>query len=197
MRTQPTRGAVAVEAALVLPILALLLFGLVELGLAWRSSNRLATSTHVASLSLSRDVEDRHADYDALSLVASSVGGSLDNVTAVVIYRTSDIDGQVPGPCAAIADTIVTDSSGVPGVCNVYAGAFLATLTPTAFTATNCIDEPDAAFCPTTRRSMFGPGDRIGVEVRLRHDWVTSYFPAGAGDMADRGVAAIEPATGF
>lgn len=186
------RGAVVVEAALVMPILALILFGLAELGLAWRSSSNVATTARAAALSLSRDADARMADYNALSQVHAQLASG-DEILSVIIYRTDGTTGDVPGACSTIAAGLASGTGGVPGLCNVYSGSYLASMTTADHDHPTCAGDADAYLCPTSRRTSFAAGDRVGVEIRIRHDWITGFLPGDGRTIADRGVAALEP----
>lgn len=180
------------EAALVVPILALILFGLAEIGLAWRSASRVATTAHAASLSLSRAADARDADFEALQRVRAELSSG-DEILSVVIYRTDGTTGRPPGACTTIAAALTSGTSGVPGLCNVYSGAYLASMSVADHDDPACAGDADGYLCPTARRRDFAPADRIGIQISVRHDWITDFLPGGGRTIVDRGVAALEP----
>lgn len=182
-----------VEAAVALPLLALVLFGLTELGLVWRASNNLATATHVASLDLARTLDHRLSDHLALERVLGGLGDEEIATSTVIIYRTGDPDGRPPSACSTIADAITAGWGGVAGVCNVYSGDYLLGMSAADFATPGCVGEPDEAFCPTTRRATFAAGERVAIEIHRRHDWVTKMLPGDGADLSDRGVAVVVP----
>ena len=79
------RGAVALEFAIVIPLLALLAFGAIEMGSAWDDSQTVLTSTRTAARSLAQFGDDPQADRDAMLSIEASYANSPAAVTAVII----------------------------------------------------------------------------------------------------------------
>jgi hypothetical protein len=175
-----------------MPILALILFGLAEIGMAWRSASAVATTAHAASLSLSRDADTRGADFSALQRVRAELSSSAE-ILSVIIYRTDGTTGRPPGACTVIASGLTSGTSGVDGLCNVYSGSYVASMSIADHDDPTCAGDADRYLCPTARRRDFAPADRIGIEISVRHGWITGFLPGGGRTIADRGVAALEP----
>jgi hypothetical protein len=183
------RGAALVEAALILPILILLFSGMVEYGMAWRTSNSVADRVGNAALGLSRGYENRNADLQVLEQVRS-VEGDLDQVRWVIVYRTTHADGRPPLACRwAAAWSTYIGPWGIDGNCNVYPGSSMAGLDASDFTDPDCVGDPDEAFCPSTRDAALQAGDRLGVEIRLKHSWLSGMLPGSGLTIADHAVA--------
>lgn len=187
-RRRGDRGATLVEFALVLPILALLAFGTVEFGLAWRDSMTVSNALRSGARVGSNAGDDRLADYDILKQVESAIH-EIDNtrIERVVIFRSTNLDGIPPAGCVA----------GTPqsGVCNVYTAAQMSSLTAASFDHATCSGDPDSSWCPTTRedRQVVGP-DYLGVWVQVHRDWITGLFPPSAGiTMTDHAIMRLEP----
>lgn len=98
-RPSGERGAAAVEAALVLPLILLILFGTVQFGLAWfRAQNLEAAAREGARLAAinytSDDIKDRVAQAQSAfdpSLVRSNT--TIDPLTATGTDRPCDLAG--------------------------------------------------------------------------------------------------------
>jgi Flp pilus assembly protein TadG len=180
-------GALLVEAAFILPILLVLVFGLVEFGFGWR--DRLMTETAVRSgaRTASNLGPDRYADYNALQSVKSGLADiAPGNVDRIVIFK-ANTSGTVPATCAA--------GTAQTGVCNVYTGADLS-LAQTAFTGTtSCTGtSPDRFWCPVSRANLQGPGpDYLGIWVRAHRVRFTALLP-GTTTIESSAVMRLEPA---
>lgn len=189
-----SRGAALVEAAILMPMLVLLFGGIVEYGMAWRASARLATVTRAGALEASRDPDRRLADLEVMQRMRSGLGGSaFDSIEHLVVYRVAGTDAGVPPSCLAVAATLQAGAGGVQDLCNVYSGSFVAGATSESFASSTCGGDPDRWLCPSSRRSVFGPADRLGVAVIVRHRWVTGLLPGGGITLDDRGVAMLAP----
>lgn len=168
------RGATLVEAAIIVPLFFLLVFGLLEFGFGfkdWLSLNHGAREAARVSVAAA---DDTRADILALrALEDGLVGNMLEAVSTVTI---------------ASADSPV-DSSGVPVLGNIY--------TPVPGDACGwspCPDpdiepnwEASAAWPPSARQVVAprSPGDpdvdRVQISVAFRHDYLTGFI----GDSAD------------
>ena len=159
------RGAALVEFAIIAPLLFLLLYGIVELGLGLREqltmSNAVTTGARIGSVLGT----DGGSDIAILRAVeASLVGGTdIDVVTSVVIYEANP-DGS---------------SSGNE---NHY------TYDPTDPTCTwNPCPDPThpsfggygspAGWVPTDRDTALPNPDILGLRVNYQHEWITSLIP--------------------
>lgn len=182
------RGGAAVEAALIVPLFVLLSIGLAEYGMVWSSANAVADALGGASLQVARNLESRAADERALQTIAGTLG-SLDEVSWVLIYRTSAADGGPSASCLAVARSLTAGSSGVSGACNAYHGEVLGRLDSLGFSGPTCDGDADRWFCPSTRSSVVGQGERIGVALGMRHRWMFGMFPGGGQSWEDRAVS--------
>lgn len=185
------RGASALELALCLPLLASLLFGALEFGLIWRSSNALADASRGAILDLSRAVDERDADRRALERVHASVSSSLDTVEWVIVYRSNQPNGSPPVVCRRLAEGLASGSTGINGLCNVYSGAFVRSMAAADFDDPRCSGDADRWLCPATRADTFPARALIGIAISIHHTSVTSVLPGGSRSISDHGVAAV------
>lgn len=179
------RGATLVEAALVAPVLFVLLFGLIEMGYLIRdyqmSSDAVTDASRVGALMGPTSAEDGSSpDFHVVRALREATGSvPSDWITRVVVF---DAEGPPSGK-RAVDQTPqqCKDGTPVPGTCNVYndpSEAFLA------------VEEGDAAYfaCPdsdvacdwdaSTRQN--GPTvaeiDHIGVWIRVERPYITGLF---------------------
>lgn len=170
MARDHSRGAAAVEFALVAPLLIFLVFGIIEAGFAFYGREATALAVSDASRAGSIQRNDAAADREILTLL----GGRLDRAagtsfTRVVVYEAATLTD--PPPAACIAGSPVTG-------CNVYGPAALAN--PASATCTG--------WCPADRET----DDLLGVWVGVRYDSLTEIVPLNF-DFGDWAVTRIEP----
>ena len=169
IRKRPSRqrGAVAVEFAIVLPLLALLVFGAVEMGSAWNDSQTVLTSSRTAARSLAQFGDAPEADRDALLSIEAAFANTNVTVAAVIIYESDDAvnAGGAPTACVAAAEAGVTYAGGEN--CNVYPTAeFTTAVGPTGAASFGCTGtDLDSNWCPTSRTRNQATATFIGVEV--------------------------------
>lgn len=175
-RRRGDRGVSMVEAAIVLPLIVLLLLGTVEGGFAYRDGNVLARAVDQSSRAGSRVATGDYADYEALRSLDVGLGAlSASSVERVVIFDAGPTGGSVPSGCLTIARPDTLDPVGVSGVCNVYSPSQVDGDAPASFG--NCSTTWDAAFCPASRTRDGETPTRLGVFVELRFDMVTHALP--------------------
>ena len=149
------RGAVAIEFAMAIPLLALLSFGAIEMGAAWRDSQTVLASTRSAARSLAQFGDAPEADRDALLSVDAAYANTNLTVDAVIIYESNLAvnDGGPPTACVTAAESGVVYSGGEN--CNVYPAAEYATAIGASGPANfGCAGSAfDANWCPTTART--------------------------------------------
>lgn len=205
-------GAVIVEAAVVLPVLFLLVFGAIEYGLLFKDdltgSNVVRAGGRVLSAQANTATADQ-AGLQAMLPAAAALDGGLAGVTRIVVYYatcaspnfalTRPCDGQLPikslsemggaANCTTRGSTI-----GLTRRCNVYSGTELTQ--GYANTAGNfgCqAGDGDVDWCPNTRVvSQTAGTDYIGVHVEYTHRWATGFF-GSVRNMTDDVVFRIEP----
>jgi hypothetical protein len=161
-----------VEAAIVTPLLFLLLYGVLEAGNAYFGRVTVNNMSVVGARAGSGEANEVLADYAILQAVrgaASGIGPA--SIKLVVIYRATNPDDRVPAACKTAS---VTDAPATRG-CNRYTGASL-TLGSDQF---GCVGPPgpitkiDSYWCSTTRKTAVqganGPPDYIGVYVEVDH----------------------------
>jgi hypothetical protein len=175
-----------IEAAFVTPVFFLLVFGVIEIGMAMNDNLALSHSTRAGSRVASASGNDLYADYGILrSIDRESSAIPREQIDYIVVYKAAGI-GEPP------TDTCKGGTS-VTGVCNVY--------TPADFDLEKedfgCGDStaPDYAWCPQTRwvtlTSARSP-DYVGVWMKVQHPWVTRMFGTTV-TLTDSSVIQLEP----
>jgi hypothetical protein len=189
--TDRERGAVLVELAVVVPLLLLLVVGTIELGSAWSQRLKVETAARAGARVGSSLGTDRLADYNLLQSVRAAVTSlGTDRIRHVVVYKSTTSDGAVPPTCRTSPPTSQT------GLCNVYTGADLTGLTPSAFTGTTTCGAtaPDRFWCPTARQKVQHLGtDFLGVWIVADSPTVTRLFTVPL-DLGARAEMRLEPA---
>jgi hypothetical protein len=196
-RLRSERGASLVEAAIVAPLVFLLIYGVMETGYAFFGRLTVNNMSVVAARSGSGEANDVLADFAILQAVKSGATGmGTSNINVVVVYRATSPDDRVPTDCKAASVTNTPTTRG----CNRYVSADLA-LDVDQF---GCVGPPgpstkkDSYWCPTTRKTALqgtgGPPDYIGVYVEAEHDNLTGLLGDSFTFTTDT-VIRIEPRT--
>jgi hypothetical protein len=195
-RCRDDRGAVLAEFALFAPLLAVLAMGLLEFGLLFRQANTLRTATRAAARAGTNTFagggDNAEADWNVLLSIKAGVASiDSDEIVKIVVYRASSADGEVPDSCKN--HDPANGLYGSPGAtCNVYTGAFLAT-----------VDDSDSGYVwsgtyddgwdPAGRDvDSDGGTDYLGVWIETEHATVTGLF-GDTMSLTDATVMRLEP----
>ena len=121
------RGAVLVEMAIVVPILILLVFGMLEFGLAFKDKLTMAHAVNQATRNATVLGTDQRADFEILSAFEAGMVGavSIDTVTHVDIFKADANgnpiawdryipDGPPAGGLRALTPTTSSASASLP-----------------------------------------------------------------------------------
>jgi hypothetical protein len=184
------------EAALVLPMVVALLFGIIEWGYAMYDKQTSTNMSVSGARAASGYANDLQADYQVLQAVKqASSAMQTAKITTVIVYRATAPSDRVPDACKSGSVTNTTTTRG----CNRYAGTDLA-LASDQF---GCTGPPgptqkiDRFWCPNTRRaaaSGANAADYIGVYVEVFHQNATGLFGPSYTFITDT-VYRIEPRT--
>lgn len=193
-RSTDERGVALVEAAIIIPFLALLVLGIIEAGFALNDGNILARATQQSARSDSRLAENPSADYEALrSLEAGLSGLQASSIERVIVYDATTVGGTPPAACLALArpdDTATVGLNSGAARCNVYSATQVAADAPNQF---GCGGGAwDSFFCPTGRSQDTPNPDRVGVWVELSYDKITRVLP-GSLSLTRSSVYQLEP----
>jgi hypothetical protein len=177
MGIRRSRGAAAVETAIVFPLLVVLFFGILEFGLMFKSSHSISSSTRSgARIASAMPRTDGYqliaADAVAASLRSSVPSGSIDLLT---VFKADPVSGRPVGggyeTCSTSCWRFEWDAPNhqwrpIPG--------------PTW-------DAADQAACGDLDNT-----DYIGVYVRGHYDFATGLFGASR-QLEDVSVMRLEP----
>jgi hypothetical protein len=181
---------VLVEMVVVLPLVVLLTMGAIEFGAAWNNKLKVETAARAGARVGSNLGNTRLADWGLLQGVRSAIADlGVENVAYVVIYKASAPDGAVPSTCRT------SPPSPQSGLCNVYTGAQLESLTEADFagTTTCASSAPDRYWCPLQRAVVQHQGaDYLGVWILARSPTITDLFGSPL-PLQARAVMRLEP----
>lgn len=171
-RRRTEQGAALVEMALILPTLLLVLIGIFELGMAFRS---FLTTSYLAREG-ARMVAFLGTDVDADCTMVTT---TIQSITESDLSRIDRIE----------VFKVAANGDPAPGGTNTY-----------RFTGTDpqdCADWTATVNWPsTTRQTEVGavPLDVIGVRIVTTHDWVTGFPPFfGSIEVNENTVVRMEP----
>lgn len=200
-RTLPRRftddgGSVLVEAAIVFPLLAVLMSGLLEFGVAWRNRNILESSLRTAVRTEAQLGTDKDADKRMLlALAAGTTKMKSSSVQKIVVYKSTTANGLVPTNCSNLS-TNSSSGNGISNSCNVYSEAQMNNAGFTTQFSGSCSTGWDHWWCPSSRKDKItDPPDYVGLWVTVKYTTLTKLFP-GTNNLTitDWVVARVEPA---
>jgi len=202
-------GAVIVEFALVLPLLALMFLGIVDFGNAYRYRNTLESSLTTAARTGSQLSRNRFADYELLRSLSSGLD-VVGSPKLAIVWKANSTN-EVPPACLGIS-AVGVGKKGIPGVCNVYSKEQIETSNPVGFPAgasTNPLTPPqnqppaatppcpsaswDANWCSWQRNNFIGSGDYLGLHVEMEYTPITGITGSAVITMTESTIYRLEP----
>ncbi len=172
------RGAVAVEMAIVVPVLVLLAFGMLEFGLAFTNKPAMSHAVNQATRHATVLGTDDYADIEILNALDAGLSGNVRAIVHVDIFKANP--------------------SGTPLVWDRY--------TPIDGTACGWDPCPDPGlgppiygspsdYEPCSRDIKIGDGkvDTIGVQVAYTHTWITGVLGLPPQTWRETARARLEP----
>lgn len=196
-RRRSDRGATMIEAAIVMPLIFLILFSVLEFGMLFRNYLTVTQITRDGARSASAFGRDFDADFRSVSIMANTAQAvTSGDIKRVVIWdATADQDrAVVPEVCktAAYDDIAIryvpppsTDPTAWtnPIKCNIFTpDTWLDAQRYGCDDFANAADgsdewDFDANWCPRYRDVSQTDGtDYVGVWVEFEHTWVTGLF---------------------
>ncbi len=186
-------GAAAVEAAILLPLFFLLIFGILEWGLFMRDSLSVTESSRVGvrtASALPRVDNFTQTTVDAMAKAGSAIPKS--KIDFILVYK-ANVHGY-PGPDSNTTMTCAGYSKSCDKfVWNAASGKFVLdpTSPPPPWNPKAPIGtEGHVNACPTVASG--GPPDSVGVYVQADHQWVTQFFGTSR-KISARAVLTFEP----
>ena len=181
--------------AIVLPLLVLLVFGIVEFGIAFNKRLTIGNASQSAARVATAVANNEFADIALLGALEQGLislpSNGQDTIRSVHVY---------------LADAAGEPANGCPSAtCNVYTYSY----DPSGCNWTPCPDpDPPINFNvaslnwnPEDRNATVGNLDVLGVRVYFSHEWITGGFPIGdvscstppADCWADTAIMRLEP----
>ncbi len=163
------RGAALVEMALVAPLLLVLLFGIIELGIAFKDRLTIGNGTQSAVRVVSAMGQQTDADLRLLQSFEQTLSALPGNGVGIVKYVDvfkADAFGNPVGGCPG-------------GSCNRYFYVYADGTGPLC--DWNPCPDPSAGYsgwnwAPTDRSVEVGSLDVVGVRMIYGHTWITGGF---------------------
>lgn len=194
------RGATLIEAAFVTLPFMLVVFAILEFGLAFRTDLTIENAGQRGSRSASVAGRAPIADYLIIEAIKDGLDdGGIHQVERIIVYKAASPSDPIPAGCLAITNPI--GAAGVPGVCNVYGpdalSASLETSPGVPSDQWQCITAASRDFnwCPTLREVSFsGDRDYIGVYVETTHEYLTGFFGSSV-ELESNTISRLEPET--
>ena len=162
-RCRGERGNALVEAAVVTPLIMMLVLGLVEFAMLAKDNMTISNGSRAGARVASAAGKDPLADYNVLKAVQGATGG-MATVEQVIVYKATSPTGAVPSSCL---------SGAVAATCNVYDASDLAISQATFESGAYTKDDSWAAPTRVTSQSAPGGPDYLGVYVKGTHNSVT------------------------
>ncbi|HHC08093.1 MAG TPA: pilus assembly protein [Actinobacteria bacterium] len=169
MSRRSERGAALVEMALVVPVLLVILFGIIELGIAFRDRLTIGNATQTAARVGTAMGQQPDADLRILQSFEQSLSALPNSGVGIIKYVDifeADAYGNPVGGCPG-------------GNCNRYFYTYVDGTGPLC-DWTPCPD-PDAGYsgwnwAPNERSILVGDLDVMGVRMTYGHSWITGGF---------------------
>ena len=122
-KARESRGAALVEAAFITPVFAVLIFGIIEFGLAFRDYLTVANASRDGARAASAFGDDQYADWNTIQVTLQATKGFKPNeIRRLIIFDAGGVGGSVLKPSHP-AHACLTATVGITNVCNVYDAA--------------------------------------------------------------------------
>ena len=172
------RGATIIEAALVFPLLILIIMGILEIGLAFKDYLTVSYISREAARVGALAGDDPDADCSILKGIGTvATADDLARISSIQIFK-ADVNGTQGVTNYAVFE------GGDPSLCNVPAQ-------PADTWEINPI-----GWAPSSRQTAVGANDLdiIGVRIIMTHDWVTNFAPfRGSITIDETTITRLEP----
>jgi Flp pilus assembly protein TadG len=192
-------GTALIEAAISIPILAVIVAGIFDFGMLFRQSAVVSRAKHATVRSLAVGGSARAADVLALRTLAANLA-STKNITLVkvVIFQPASEASALP-----VSPTCFTAAApSASAKCNVYTAVQVGTIGATSAShfgpdTTACgASAWDRNWCPLSRiDNVDGPPDWIGVYIESSYRSFTGLWLPSGFTFSDRAIMRIEPKT--
>jgi hypothetical protein len=189
------RGATIIEAAIISPIFFLLIFGIIEVGGAYKDKLAIGNAVTAGARTGSAAADDALGDYNILHAVDKGLAAApRSSVELIVVFNAGGPDGVPTAGCKA-GTSFAGVGTARTGACNVYTTAVF----DEAQSHFGCKPgyDLDRFYCPSSRKVALtaangGPPDVIGVWIKMHHAYYTRFI-ADSVTLTDQSVIAVEP----
>ena len=178
-RRRDDSGAALVEFAILVPVFLLLVFGAIELGLAFKDRHTVSSAANAAGRTGATAGRDPVADIAILDAIEASFGSVVDpNAIVRVDIFSADIDGN-----KIAFDRYVYD--GDP------ACPWVPCPDPAIFEGYGA----PAGWDPSTRDTTLDADGlhTLGIEIQYTHNWITNIFGGGPATWTETALVRLEP----
>jgi Flp pilus assembly protein TadG len=167
------RGAAAVELALILPVLLLLLFGVLEWSLVLRDDLTIASATRTGARTASALPRSPDFAEATAQAVATAVGALPDDAVEELWIYAAGANGRPVGR-SDFADCTTCVKFRWDGSTRAF------------------LRIAGSTWDPATQNACAGQSDAVGVRLQVRHDFVAG-FGARTMRLTDHTVMRLEP----
>lgn len=199
-RCRSDDGAVLVEAAMVLPLLVLVMAATFDFGVGYRNRIVMQGATRTGARAAAVMGPDPAADSFALTTLAAGLANGLTNTTMdrVVIFKT-DANGTISNTCLTKATSVSGAGDATAGAqCNIYQQSQVTAAVNGTFVPANssCTTGWDYYYCPKNRSNNLATApDTLGVFLQMTYVPLTKMFKTSY-VLTDKTVVRVEPAAG-
>lgn len=170
------QGAALVEAVLIIPVVLFLTFGAIEFGFAFNEQGNIRAATRTAARAASTQPKASTADFEAAAV--DTLDASAENLT-----------NGMPDYALVYDARNGTFSPSSPGECNLDCTVY-------DWDGSQFVAAGGAGWPPASRAACPGASDRVGVFLRVQHDYLTGLWGQSGISLTSRTVMALEPYPG-
>ncbi len=181
-RSDRSRGAILVEAAIVLPLLVMLVLGIVEYSVAFNKSATVANATRAGARTASalpKDTDYATKTADAVATALTSLGSDAPQELWIYKVATGTDDDPIGGSFGSCSDCI--GYTWNPAARTFNTASPMGGDAWTANEQNACVDASHP--------------DRLGVYVKAEHDYLSGMFGTSR-TLEHRTVVRLEPYVG-
>jgi Flp pilus assembly protein TadG len=179
-RTRGDDGVAIVEAAIIMPLLMLVLFGFMEYSNLFKDKMSVSNAAHDSAREASQSANFYDADFSVLVIAGRSLRSLSADVNKVIVFKASSTSDAVPPACLAITP-VAGQPNGVAGVCNVYVGSYVTSLASSERTNFGFVspspDKYDKMYPALTRSASRTVTEYVGVYIEAHYEHITGAVP--------------------
>jgi Flp pilus assembly protein TadG len=172
------RGAVLIEAAIVMPLLITLVMGIIEFGMVFSDIQTVGASSRAGARSAVAYSRQSGYDVQAVDAVASALTARTTGTPLELwIYR--------------VEDSGVGKTNGAPEGCPNFENCSVECQKYT-WNGTSWVKDATTTWVYTDMNACTLPLEELGVRVKVRHDMVTGLFGKSI-TLTDKAIMRLEP----